>query len=98
MSRQPALNANEVKVLASLASIDEDHYYPFAPISRDTKLNRAAVRRACRSLRRKGLARFRAGLWTEDGDPRGSGYGATLEGRERADRKLADKYVLRRWD
>lgn len=73
------LTPNERKVLAFLA----DNYsldmgvYPFAPIMRETGLDRAAVRRACRSLRRKGLTEFHSGCWNYDGEPVGSGYCAT---------------------
>lgn len=35
------------------------------------------VRRSVRSLARKGIAEYRRALWTEDGEPAGSGYGFT---------------------
>jgi len=76
------LNDNERKVLTVLGDCyDEDSgYHCFAYVMDETKLDRKAVRRACRSLKRKGLARFSVGLWTEDGEMRGSGYAATREG------------------
>jgi hypothetical protein len=81
------LNANEAKVLVELASrysYEGFGYSGFTPISVETGLDRKAVRRACRSLARKGLAEFGRGLWTEDGEPAGSGYAATKQGAERA--------------
>jgi DNA-binding MarR family transcriptional regulator len=78
------LNENEVKVLGQLVEYYEHNedfaYVSFAPLIRDLKLDRAAVRRACRSLKRKGLATFLTGLITEDGEFAGAGYSATEEG------------------
>lgn len=54
----------------------------FAGLAADTGLERSAVRRSCRFLARKGLAKFGHGLWTEDGEPAGSGYCATEAGVE----------------
>jgi len=51
-------------------------YRRFDDISANTGLDRRTVRRACRSLTRKGLAEYGRGLWTEDGEPAGSGYRA----------------------
>lgn len=72
---------NERKVLKAL-NYNEDGtcFSGFAFLQDETGLDRKAVRRACRSLKRKGLAQFATGLWTEDGEPRGSGYAATKEG------------------
>ncbi|MDE2020539.1 MAG: hypothetical protein KGJ13_09410 [Patescibacteria group bacterium] len=92
------MTANETKVLALLASGSEDFgVMSFASIAYFIKLNRKKIRRACRSLKRKGLAEFYRGLWTEDGVPAGSGYGATALGREQADAKLVEKFVNKRW-
>lgn len=72
----------EKRVLAWFASLDEpDCCYGFAPIMGDTKLTRTEVRRACRSLKRKGLLEYERGLWSECG-PAGAGYGLTRAGRE----------------
>lgn len=77
------LNENEKKVLAFLvAHCDYGQASSFAPIMECWQLSRPDVRRACRSLRRKGLAEYWRGLWTEYGDPAGAGYGATAKGRE----------------
>ena len=77
------LNDNERKVLAAL-NYNEDGicFSGFAFLMEETGLDRKAVRRSCRSLKRKGLAQFASGLWNEDGEPRGSGYAATKEGVE----------------
>lgn len=77
------LNDNEKKVLAFLVAVCGDYGQasPFAPIMECWTLSRPDVRRACRSLRRKRLAEYWRGLWTEHGDPAGAGYGATAKGR-----------------
>lgn len=54
-------------------------YFCFRVLQKETGLDRKTVRLACRYLKRKGLARFFAGLSTEDGEFRGSGYSATEE-------------------
>lgn len=78
------LNENERKVLQFLVFefSDEFGFYSFAGISAVTRLDRRRVRLACRSLARKGLTRFCHGLWSPDGEPRGSGYGATDAGAD----------------
>jgi len=76
------LNDNERKVLAALYNEDGICFSGFAFLMEETGLDRKAVRRSCRSLKRKGLAQFASGLWDEDGEPRGSGYAATKEGVE----------------
>jgi hypothetical protein len=82
------VNENEKKVLKALAESyydnDEFGFWGFDGLAKETCLDRKQVRRACRSLRRKGLAQFEKGLWTEDGEPAGAGYGATKEGAELA--------------
>jgi len=88
----------ETKVLALLASGSEDFgIMCFSEIAYFIKLNRSEIRRACRSLKRKGLAEFHRGCWTEDGVPAGSGYGATKLGRDYADQKLVEKFASKRW-
>jgi hypothetical protein len=75
------LNDHETKVLEFLSEDGDYYFHPFANIMDDTGLDRKQVRRACRSLAKKGLTEFKKGLWSEDGEPGGSGYGATKEGR-----------------
>lgn len=74
------LNPDEQKVLNYLAS-EEEAYWGFAAIGECVRLDRKTIRRACRSLARKGLTEFKSGLWYEDGGPAGSGYGITKAGR-----------------
>jgi DNA-binding MurR/RpiR family transcriptional regulator len=83
MTKAIKIGANERKVLRVLAN----HYgdfgcFGFRALQHRTRLKRAEVRRACRSLRRKGLAEFARALRSDDGEPRGSGYGATKAGVE----------------
>lgn len=76
---------NERKVLETLADAydqsgwDEYGIYTFDPLQRKTGLDRRHVRLACRSLQRKGLAKYVKALWNDDG-PAGAGYGATQAG------------------
>lgn len=78
------LSPLEKRVLTILA--DEGYegfcYWGFAGLIANTQLDRKQVRRACRSLARKGYARFGRGLWTKDGEPAGSGYCATKAGAD----------------
>ena len=80
------LNDTERAVLTVLAEDsggDEEHsYLSFAPIMEVTGLPRKRVRRACRSLARKGLAAYGRGLFCDDGLPYGAGYRATTAGVE----------------
>ena len=81
------MNEPQKKVLDFLEkNLEEDEYeggayFSFAPICNATGLDRKTVRLACRYLKRKGLARFYAGLWDNDGGFRGSGYSAMLKSR-----------------
>ena len=77
------LNPAERAVLDILGPDGGDHdwlAYPFRPIEAHTGLDRRTVRRACRSLSRKGLAAFERALMTEVGDFAGAGYRATKAG------------------
>ncbi len=79
------LNKNEKEVLECLEDIsspDGELCVSFNHISSETKLDRKAVRKACRSLARKGLAGYYRGLMTEDGEVAGSGYSITYAGRD----------------
>jgi hypothetical protein len=82
---EPRLNGNESTVLAILTEQggedSECGFLGFKGIEHEMpSLERQAIRRACRSLARKGLARYAKGLWTDDGRPGGSGYAATKAG------------------
>lgn len=61
-----------------------ESFFGFKPVAAETGLDVKEVRRKVRALKRKGLARFSAGLWNEDGQPAGSGYGLTQAGLELA--------------
>lgn len=82
MTEKPKVNEKELailKILAEAYSPDEWGAYAFASLSRQTKLEVKDVRRACRSLAKKGLAQYERSLWNDDG-PAGAGYRATEEG------------------
>jgi hypothetical protein len=84
------LNELERKVLRALVSADDYCgfcYLSFKGIRAKTRLGIKEIRRACRSLTRKGLAEYGRGLWTEDGEPAGSGYAASRAARSYASHK-----------
>ena len=80
------LNPIERKVLMCLVEAGGHEgfgYCSFKCIEQETqKLEIKEIRRACRSLARKGLVVYGKGLWTEDGEPAGSGYAATTAGEK----------------
>lgn len=91
-------SSNERAVLAALAAAgDSFGVLSFRGIAARVRLPRSEIRLACRSLRRKGLAEFYRGCWTEDGEPYGSGYAATTAGRAVADEKRVEKISNRMW-
>lgn len=72
----------EHKVLVALVEVydshgGEDYCTRFKYIADDLKLEVRQVRRACRALARKGLAKYVRGLFDDDGMVAGSGYCAT---------------------
>lgn len=72
----------ERKVLAAFTDSGRDFSFAcFSVLMERTKLPRREVRVICRRLARKGLAQYGRGLWTEDGEPYGSGYAITEAGR-----------------
>jgi len=76
------MSANELailKILVEAYTPDEWGAYSFAPLAGQTKLGVKDVRRACRSLAKKGFAEYANALWNEDG-PAGAGYHATEKG------------------
>lgn len=80
----PNVNELEKEVLALLAGTtrtDGEMCVGFKYLS-DEGTDIKTVRRACRSLRRKGLAEYYRGLMTEDGEVAGSGYCITDLGHE----------------
>lgn len=84
MTATKKISLKESEVLRVLATGGADFgCFTFKGILSRTvcRLTRSDVRRACRSLKRKGFAEFHHGLWSEDGDPAGAGYRATRSGR-----------------
>lgn len=79
------LTDNHKRVLRALNGCSNDFGEPaflsFNGIARAGEIDRHLVRRNVRHLARKGLAKFGSGLWTDDGEPAGSGYAITPAGR-----------------
>lgn len=84
------LTTDECLILSVLAGnyYSEDNWlaFSFRALSRQTggHLDQNRIRAACHGLAERGLARFERGLWTEDGEPAGSGYRATLTWKDSA--------------
>lgn len=86
------MSTSEVKVndkeLAVLRIIAEDYddvdwrAWYMRGIAKELKVEIPQVRRALRSLARKGLAAYERGLFDEDGQVAGSGYRCTKAGFE----------------
>ena len=78
------VSAGELIVLQELVDYvdSEANCRFFSGIAKSCELDVRYVRRACRSLSRKGLAEYVRGLFDEDGMIAGSGYCATLQGIE----------------
>jgi hypothetical protein len=82
MTKEVQINPNERAVLEILAEAyapEEWGAYGFKGLSQTTKLDVKIVRRACRSLARKGLSVYERTLWNDDG-PAGAGYRASEQG------------------
>lgn len=89
------LGPQELKVLKVLANYwhEEGNCIYFKTIRQEAgtpKLSTGQIRRACRSLKRKGLAEYHRGLFTEDGEVAGSGYCATEKGSNLINPELID--------
>jgi hypothetical protein len=83
MSGDVVLSNVERRVLRALSRFDgwEGGFTYFRTLSRSTKLRRNEVRLACRSLARKGLAKYGRGLFDDyTGEVAGSGYCITRAG------------------
>jgi hypothetical protein len=57
-----------------------DTYYRLNDLGDPDIIPREMVRAICRDLTDRGMVRFRRGLFTEDGEVAGSGYGLTRKG------------------
>ena len=90
----------ERAVLAVLIEVGdrnpEVNFVGLRRVASETGIGTELVRAILRQLRDKGLAVYYAGLWSEDGDPRGAGYaaseaamkrGATINGNDRKARQ-----------
>lgn len=90
----------ERAVLAVLIDVGdrnpEANFVGLRRVASETGIGTELVRAILRQLRDNGLAVYSAGLWSEDGDPRGAGYaasetamkrGATINGNDRKARQ-----------
>lgn len=73
----------EKKILTFLAD-NYGGYWSFDGIRQHIGLQfeKKQIRRGCRSLARKGLTQYCRGLWTDEGEPAGASYAATVAGRD----------------
>jgi hypothetical protein len=72
--------ASHRKVLEALSE-SYGYFFSFAALMYETKMERREVRRIVRHLARRGLTEYGKGLWSEDGEPAGSGYRITEAGQ-----------------
>ena len=83
ISTAPKLSTLESKCMAAWRGCDPDFgYLSFAGISCRSGVPQHLTRRVTRALARKGMVQFARGLWDEDGEMRGSGYGLTKCGHD----------------
>lgn len=84
MEEKLKINDNERKVLNILVPIcdNEQNCTFFKYIAKDSGLDIKQVKRACRSLAKKGLTEYVRGLFDDDGMVAGSGYCATSKARD----------------
>lgn len=78
------LSEEKIEILEVLEALGEGFALSFRGLARRTGLTSELVGPATRLLAARGLAVFARGLWSDDGEPRGSGYGLTAAGRELA--------------
>jgi len=85
------LTDQERKVLTAWEDCDADYdVLNFDDIAHGSQMARDDAAAATRSLAAKGLAIFRRGTFTEEGEPYGSGYGLTHAGRTAMSERNAD--------
>lgn len=76
------LSKRELMALRAFAGVENGYCLSFSGVAGRSELDPKHVRRTVRALARKGLAQYEKGLWSEDGEVAGSGYGLTKQGRE----------------
>lgn len=81
----PGLTVDEATVLRALAQdyhgeVEWQALHFITIMRRAGMASRSKVRALVRGLAAKGFARYERGLFTEDGEPAGSGYRCTGEG------------------
>lgn len=77
------LTANEREAVRGLTGTEApEMFFTFKGVGAHCDLPQHLIRRTVRALARKGLAIYRRGLWTDCGEPAGSGYALTKAGRD----------------
>lgn len=86
-----AILALELPILRALDTVPEPGWCRgLRSIAEMTGIPRELCRALIRGLIDKGLATYHRGLWTEDGEPAGSGYAITDKGRQIAPAEWGD--------
>lgn len=83
LTAAPNLSAREAQALTAWTDFpdrDDFGFLAFKAVGDLSGLDKRHVRRTVRALARKGCLEFSSGLWTEDGEPAGSGYALTPAG------------------
>jgi len=73
------------KAYVALYALTSEGAISLKELSRVLGEDYSAVRRAVRTLARRGLAELHRALWTDDGRPAGSGYALTEKGEQMMD-------------
>ena len=91
VERIEGLTGHELAVFEELGPVDDCGCLNFAHLAERLGLPRDVVQVACRSLRKQGIAECYRGLWTEDGDMYGSGYGLSPNARKALRARITER-------
>lgn len=81
VSEMATLSALEAKCMSAWDGCDSEYgYLSFKHIANRSGVPAHLTRRVTRAIARKGFVQFARGLWTDEGDFYGSGYGLTKQG------------------
>lgn len=76
------LTALETQCLTAFVGLDEAQFLSFKRIASRSGIGRELVRPVVRACARKGLLEYARGLFNDDGDVAGAGYGLTAKGHD----------------
>lgn len=80
MNAFPKLSALETQCVASFGGLTEGYCLNFKAVAARSEIERHLVRRVVRACARKGLLVYERGLFNDEGEVAGAGYGLTAKG------------------